>query len=81
MLEATNKLNQAADLLPEGLFIRWVKAHVKRKPGEVFADGYINTFDPNDRADENARLASSGDPPSLVGIKDLPGKSLNTIKK
>ena len=80
VLEATKKLNAAADLLQGGLIIRWVKAHVHRRPGEVLADGYTDTFDPNDQADTNAKLASSGDPSALVDIMDLPGKTMATIK-
>ena len=47
----------------------------------VFQDGYTDTFDPNDRADENAKSAASGTPSAIVDVLDLPGKQLATIKK
>ena len=81
VLDTVKKLNQAAERLPGGLILRWVKAHVQREPGTVFKDGYTDTFDPNDRADENAKSAASGEPSSIVDIGDLPGKQLATIKK
>ena len=80
VLEAVKKLDQAASLLEGGLIIRWVKAHVKRAAGEPYADGYMDTFDPNDKADENAKFAASGNPEALVDIYDLPGKTIATLK-
>ena len=81
VLEATKLLNRAAAALPEGLTIRWCKAHVTREVGTVFADGYTDTFDPNDRADRNAKLGASGSQDSIVDNHDLPGKTIATIKK
>jgi len=68
---AVERLDQAASLLKGGLKLRWVRAHVKRTPGQAGPDGY-RTFDYNDSADILAKSAGKGEEGSIVDHGSLP---------
>ena len=74
-------LDEVASVLPDGLKLRWVKAHQKRVPGEPGPDGYPDTFDYNDRADEAAKDAANQTRVALIDKAALPGKQMSTIKR
>lgn len=59
-------LDQVVGRLPGGLKLRWVKAHVVRAPGEARPDGYVDTFDYNDKADDLAKKSAIAVVGSLV---------------
>ena len=79
--ETAGLLNVAANLLGGNLTLRWCKAHVERTPGYAGPDGYVDTWDPNDQADRNARRGAEGHPETLVDTLDLPGKPMAVIRK
>ena len=81
VLKAVMLLDKVAELLPDGLKLRWVKAHQKRVPGEPGPDGYPDTFDYNDRADEAAKDAANQTRGALIDKASLPGKQMSTIKR
>ena len=64
VLKTVTALNQAASVLPNGLKIRWVKAHVNHRGNEA--------------ADAAARAGAEGE--GLQHPDDLPLRSFSTIK-
>ena len=47
---------------PEGLKLRWTKAHVTRTPREAGPDDYVDTFSYNDAVDGLEKSAAKGGP-------------------